>query len=184
MAGIKSSGGIRKSSGIATALGTAGTGLRASVLPGGRVTLNAEPKARRGRAVRKPLQVYAAPRIGEGPPRVSVQFGMVNALVPTFGGQPLTYTAGTPPLPMSREITEPGFIILAVNTDDEGAAETAVINFAAEIPEDTEDRGHVVLAYVSVTGTGPNRSVSISQSVTHSLQHQKCGGTTHLWGAV
>ena len=105
-----------------------------------------------------------------GTEKVSVRFGMVNSIMPTgmdpVDGQTINVTAS-------------GYVILAV-TCTAGVATSAAISIAASVPANTATVGNIALGYVTL-GTDV---VTVSQSVQNSLQHQMCGTTTHLWGAV
>lgn len=108
-------------------------------------------------------------------PKVTVQLGMLNNLIPKIGANGLT----TVPAPtLSTPAT--GYILLKVTTTS-GIAFAAAIEHQTEIPEDSSTVGYIVLGLIVVTSA---EITTIEQSVYSSLQHLKCGTETHLWGSV
>jgi len=99
---------------------------------------------------------------------VNVRFGMVNSITPT----------GMDPIAGQDIIASTGYVVLAVTCNASGTATSAVITIESSIDVDTSTVGHIALGYVDDTAG------TVSQSVQNSLQHQKCGTTTHLFGAV
>lgn len=108
-----------------------------------------------------------------GAAKVKILFGMVNGLTPGGMGDPsetsLTLTVGSS-----------GYVVLAVTTNTSGVATSAAISISSSMPADTSTSGHIALGYV----TNGTSSVTCSQSVSGSLAHMMCGGTTHLFGSV
>lgn len=99
---------------------------------------------------------------------VNVRFGMVNSITPT----------GMDPIAGQDITASTGYVVLAVTCNASGTATSAVITIESSIDADTSTVGHIALGYVDDTAG------TVSQSVQNSLQHQKCGTTTHLFGAV
>lgn len=107
-----------------------------------------------------------------GATKVKIQFGMVNSITP--GGM-----GGSPP-DLTLSVGSSGYVVLAVSINLSGVATSASISIAGSIPSDSSSSAHIALGYVTRSST----SVTCSQSVSSSLWHQMCGGTTHLFGSV
>jgi hypothetical protein len=106
--------------------------------------------------------------------KVKIQFGMVNGIIPGGMGDPSETS-------LTLTVASSGLVVLAVTTNTTGVATSATIYISANSPADTSTLGHIALGYVT-KNTGPV-SVTCSQSVSGSLQHQKCG-YSHLFGKV
>lgn len=131
------------------------------------------PAPRRSAAFAHPFKVSNASAATPAAARVKVRFGQVNNITPTINDVAL----GTTPEPVLSVAT--GVVFLEV-TVDEGEVTTVRVLNAETVPANTADKGHIVLAAVTVAN---NRVTAINQSVTRSLGHQKCGGTIHnFWG--
>lgn len=149
----------------------AGYGLRRASSSEG-VMLSAGTGGRGGSSAAHPFQVLGANTSTE--PKISVVFGQVNSITPTIGG----YAIGTDDPPALRVAT--GVVYLAVILNANGAITSASIHNDATLPTADATHGYLTLAMVTVTS---NAVTAISQSVTHSLGHQKCGSKTHnFWG--
>jgi len=130
------------------------------------------PAVNLGRAFAHPFLVYDAS--SGGTPKVGVIFGQINSITPTIGGTALDNA--TPP-----ELTvATGVVYLRAEVDGNGLVIAVIVANAAALPANTSTYGYITLATVTASGT---EVTAISQSVTHSLGHQKCGTTTHnFWG--
>ena len=107
-----------------------------------------------------------------GTSKVNIYFGMVNNIQPTS----MDAVTG-----LTISITASGYVVLSVTCDAYGAAVSATITVAGSVSDNTETVGKIALGYVTVQSGG---GVVCSQSVSNSLQHQKCGKLVHLFGAV
>lgn len=130
--------------------------------------------SRRGGLNLHPFKVSNATTEEDGA-QVKVRFGMVNSTTPTIDDVPLDDV----PAPLLAVVT--GVIYLAVTVDEEdGSIITATVENAAELPENTATEGYLALATVTVED---DAVTAIAQSVTHSLEHRRCGTNDHhFWG--
>lgn len=143
---------------------------------GGTVTLRRprglHPAPRLRVAVLHPFLVSDASTGGSA--YVRVRFGQVNSVTPTIGGTALDHAS-----PPSLAVVS-GVVYLVVTTDGDGLVTAAGIGNAASLPASDATYGYLTLAAVTVSG---GAVTALSQSVTHSLGHQKCGTTVHnFWG--
>lgn len=146
-----------------------GPGVRVRHWAGG-TTLEAA-KAKAASAATHPFQVVDASTAAPAA-KVRVVFGQVNSITPTIDA---TYLDYDPTLTVVS-----GVVYLKVNLDGDGLVASAEIGNAAALPADTATEGHLTLANVNVAA---DAVIAISQSVTHSLGHQKCGEDIHnFWG--
>lgn len=149
----------------------AGDGLRKAAVSEG-VMLTAYGLGSASASTSHPFKVIN--RSTESAMKVEVRFGQVNSITPTINGTDLD-ADDTPTLTVVD-----GVVYLDVTVDGDGVAESVVVSSAVEIPEATATHGYITLASVAVEA---GAVVTIYQSVTHSLGHQKCGATTHnFWG--
>jgi hypothetical protein len=120
-----------------------------------------------------PFKVYNAS--SGSVPAVRVRFGQVDSVTPTIVSVKLN-DIDPPILRVSS-----GVVYLKVTVNKDGAVTSAEIGNASELPKATDTEGYITLASIYVK---EGVVTTISQSVTHSLQHMLCGINQHLFGAV
>lgn len=108
-----------------------------------------------------------------GAARVTIQFGQVNSVTPTVGGTSLA-TVPAPTLNVSS-----GFVYLDCFLDTDGDVTSVTVQNAASVPASSFNHAYIALAAVTVSGS----TVTVFQSVTHSLQMRRCAvADMHFWG--
>lgn len=158
----------------------AGKGIRVSATPSG-VVVSVDPSTSglanpaRPTQIDHPFRLRNASTTAPAAAKVRVRFGQVNSITPTIDGVPLN--AAEPPA--LTVVT--GVIYLRVEVDVEGVVTAATIASAAELPADTATYGHLTIGEVTVAD---NKITVGYQSVTHSLQHRRCGVREHHWWGV
>lgn len=108
--------------------------------------------------------------------KVYVKFGQVNSVTPTISGTDLDDSS-----PPALTITVSGVVYLEVTVNNNGAVTAVEVKNASSLPTATSTKGYLTLATVTKTGS---TITAINQSVTHSLQHYKCGSTTHRFKGI
>jgi len=157
-----------------------GKGIRISATPSG-VVVSWDPAAAgqanpaRPTQIDHPFRLRNASTISPAAAKVRVRFGQVNSITPTIGGVPLD--AAEPP----ALTVVSGVVYLRVEVDVDGLVTAATIASAAELPADTATLGHLTIGTVTVAS---NKITAGNQSVTHSLQHRRCGVSEHHWWGI
>jgi hypothetical protein len=121
-------GRIKSSSGIATSLKTAGPGLRATVLPGGRTMLTADIPRRTKRTI-NPFTLYDASTTSGGVAtlKIGITPGLVNSISPSTAGGTL---AATPP-PLATITATTHFWLKCVGTFGEPDTHVVTVETSA-----------------------------------------------------
>lgn len=104
--------------------------------------------------------------------KVRVRYGDVNSYVPP-GVQ-----GGSSPI----DITPVDGLLIWVraDVDEDGNVVSTALGSGSTLPDDDDTTGYRLIGQMAVDEGG---NITLYQSVTHSLGHQMCGGSTHnFWG--
>lgn len=105
---------------------------------------------------------------------IEVSPGRIANIKPTLGGEELD----ADPAP-KLAITTTSVVYVRGDFDEDGVPTAFVILAAAEVPDDTEEQGHKVLADVVCED---NKIVAVHPVAWNLTEVQKCGALTYLWG--